>query len=349
MKRTLLFFLLISNLQIFAQITINSTHLPPAGQTWIEATDEFYNAAITPGGANQIWNYSGLLTTSLDTTSLITSASTPYGSSDYPASNLAIHQEEDSAYFYITSSASGFYLDGYYFYNSQPPFGQNKIPFTPAYRFIPTPFTYLDNYISIYKYVIDIDTALPYIRFVHHVDVNFLCDGYGSIQLPGATHPNTLRAKQTEIIIDSLLADTVGNGNYFSVAPPTVEQNTSYRWFKGSQPSIILTLEADSAGTQCNRSSYLYNYFTTSVGENPTGVPTVNVFPNPASSLVNVSLPQEGTAKEMFQLYDITGRVIRETSLKGIKQYSFYVNNLKPGIYMWSINNLKASGKLVVE
>lgn len=349
MRKGLLFILLFSSHCTIAQITINSTHLPPAGQTWIEAIDEFYNAPITPGGANQIWNYSGLLTTTLDTTSLLTAASTPYGASDYPASNLAIHREEDSAYFYLTTNASGLYLDGYYFYTAQPPFGQNKIPFTPAYRFIPTPFTYLNNYVSIYKYVIDIDTALPHIRFVHHVDVNFLCDGYGSLQLPGITHPNTLRAKQTEIIIDSLLADTVGNGTYFSVAPPTLEQNTSYRWFKGTQPSIILTLEADSAGTQCNRCGYLYNYFTTSVIENPTGVATVNVFPNPATTLVNVSLPQEGTSKDVFQLYDITGKVIRETSLQGMKQYSFYVSGLQSGIYMWNINGLGAIGKLVVE
>lgn len=349
MKKILFLFLLLTNQQVSAQITINSTHLPPAGQTRIEAIDEFYNAPITPGGANQTWNYSGLLTTSLDTTNLLSAASTPYAATNYPASNLAIHQEEDSAYFYISSNVSGFYLDGYYFYNAQPPFGQNKIPFAPAYRFIPTPFTYLDNYVSIYKYVIDIDTALPYIRLVHHVNIDFLCDGYGSLQLPGVTHPNTLRAKQTEVIIDSLFADTTGSGNYFSFAAPSLEQKISYRWFKGSQPSIILTLFADSAGTLCNQSNYLYNFFTTSVGENPSGVAKVNLFPNPAASLVNVSLPHEGTAKEVFQLYDITGKVIRETSLKGMKQYSFYVNNLHPGVYMWTVNSLNASGKLVID
>lgn len=349
MKKFLLLILLLSGQSANAQITINNTLFPSAGQTWIEAVDEFYSAPITPGGANQLWNYSGLFTTSLDTTNFLTSASTPFGSFNYPASNLAIQREEDSAYFFLTSNVSGLYLDGYYFYNTQPPFGQNKIPFSPAYRFIPAPFTYLTNYVSTYKYVIDIDTALPHIRIVHHVEVNFLCDGYGSLQLPGNTYPATLRAKQTEMAIDSLLADTVGNGSYFSVSPPTLEQKTSYRWFNGAQPFIILTLEADSAGTQCNRSSYLYNYFTTSVGENLPGVNTVHVFPNPVRSLLNVSLPQEGTAKDVFQLYDVTGKVIRETSLKGIKQYSFYTDYLQRGVYFWTVNSLSVSGKLVVE
>ena len=349
MKKILLLVLIIYSIQASAQITINSTHLPPAGQTWIEAVDEFYNAAITPGGANQTWNYVGLLTTSLDTTSLLTAASTPYGASDFPSSNLAIHQEEDSSYLYVTSNISGLYLDGYYFYTVEPPFGQNAISFAPTYRFVPTPFTYLDNYNSMYKYVIDIDTALPYIRFVHQVNISFLCDGYGTLQLPGVTHANTLRTKQTEIITDSLLADTAGNGIYFSFSPPSIEQNTLYRWFKGSQPTIVLTLEADSAGTQCSRSSYMYNWFTTSVGENPSATTTVHVFPNPTSNLVNVSLPQEGTKDEIFQLCDITGKVIRETPLKGMKQYSFYVNNLQSGVYLWTVNSLNASGKLVVE
>ncbi|MBK7966262.1 MAG: T9SS type A sorting domain-containing protein [Bacteroidetes bacterium] len=348
MKKILLILLLLSNQLLFGQITINSSNLPTAGQTWIEASDEFYNANITPGGANQTWNYTGLLTTTIDTTILLTSASTPYGASDYPASNLAIHQAEDSTYLYITSSASGFYLDGYYFYNAQPPFGQNKFAFSPTYRFVPTPFTYLDNYLSTYKYVIDIDTALPYIRFVHQVNVNFLCDGYGALQLPGVTHPNTLRIKQTETSIDSLLADTAGNGNYFSFSPPTVEQTTSYRWFKATQPSIVLTLEADSAGTQCNRSTYMYN-FITSVTETPFIEVKVSVFPNPTSNLVHVLLPQEGSQKDVFQLCDINGKVIRETSLKGMKQYSFYVNNLQSGVYMWTVNSLNTSGKLVVE
>ncbi|MBK9639541.1 MAG: T9SS type A sorting domain-containing protein, partial [Bacteroidetes bacterium] len=190
---------------------------------------------------------------------------------------------------------------------------------------------------------------LPYIRFVHQVNISFLCDGYGSLQLPGVTHANTLRTKQTETSIDSLLADTAGNGNYFSFSPPTIEQSTLYRWFKASQPTIVLTLEADSAGTQCSRSSYMYNWFTTSVGENPSTTPTVNVFPNPTSNLVNVLLPQEGTKDDMFQLCDINGKVIRETSLKGIKQYSFYVNNLQSGVYLWTVKSLSASGKLVVE
>ncbi len=349
MKKILLFVLLFSSQLIVAQITINSTHLPTAGQTWIEAVDEFYNAPITPGGANQVWNYSSLLTTTIDTTQLVTAASTPYGASDYPASNLAILQAEDSTYLYITSGTSGLYLDGYYFYNVEPPFGQNKIAFSPAYRFVPTPFTYLDNYISNYKYVIDVDTALPYIRFVHYVDVNFLCDGYGSLQLPGVTHPNTLRIKQTETSIDSLLADTAGNGNYFSFSPPSVEQTTSYRWFKASQPSIVLTLEADSAGTLCNRSTYMYNSFTTSVGEIPSTTATVNVFPNPTTALVNVVLPQEGTQDDIFQLFDINGKVIRETSLKGIKQYSFYVNNLQSGVYLWSIPGMQSQGKIIVD
>lgn len=348
MKKLLLLILLSKSAISFAQITVNSTHLPSAGQAWIEARDEFYNANITPGGASQTWNYTGLLTTVLDTNAFLSSASTPYASF-FPASNLALNQTQDSMYLYATKNTTGMYLDGFYFYTATAPFGQNAIPFSPSYTFIPTPFTYLDSQTSYYKYVIDIDTALPYIRFVHYVDVSFLCDGYGALQLPGNTYPNTLRVKQVETSYDSLLADTVGAGNYFSFGPPTIEQNTTYRWFKNSHPTVLLTLESDSTGVACNQSSYLFSSFTTSVAENPTTEPQVSVFPNPASSTVNVLLPQEGKDGDVFRLMDINGKVIRETAMKGMKQYSFFVTGLESGIYVWSINSLAAQGKMVVK
>jgi hypothetical protein len=348
MKKLLLLILLSKSALSFAQITVNSTHLPSAGQAWIEARDEFYNANITPGGASQTWNYTGLLTTVLDTSAFLSAASTPYASF-FPASNLALNQTQDSTYLYATKSTTGMYLDGFYFYTAAAPFGQNAIPFSPSYKFIPTPFTYLDSQTSYYKYVIDIDSALPYIRIVHYVDVSFLCDGYGALQLPGNTYPNTLRVKQVETTYDSLLADTAGAGNYFSFGPPTIEQKTTYRWFKNAHPAVLLTLESDSTGVACNQSSYLFSSFTTSVAENPTTEPQVSVFPNPSTSIVHVRLPQEGTKADIFQLMDTQGKVIRETSLYGMKQYSFFVNNLSAGIYLWTVNSLSVSGKLVVE
>jgi len=350
MKKHLLLCLIVCSTTLSAQITINNSHLPIPGQTWINALDEFYTAAVTPGGANQTWNYSALLTTSFDTTVFLNAANTPYGASNFPSSTMAIHQPGDSMYLYLTTGANGLDLDGYYFYSLEPPFGQNAIPFVPANRFVPTPFTYQNTLNTFYRYVVDIDTALPYIRFIHYVDVSHNADGYGTLQLPGVTHTNTLRMKTVEVTYDSLMADTAGNGNYFLFNSPSVEQTTSYKWFRASNPSIVLTIDADSAGTMATQSSYLYNSFTTSIGETPASSgPIVNVFPNPANDRVNVILEKEGKLNHIFQLTDTRGRVIRETSLEGIQHYSFYVNNLESGVYLWKVTGLNEQGKLIVQ
>ncbi|MBK9319198.1 MAG: T9SS type A sorting domain-containing protein [Bacteroidetes bacterium] len=349
MKKNLLLLIGLSPLVLNAQITINSSHLPTVGHSFVDAIDDTYSAPILPGGANQNWNYTSLQNLDQDTTTFIAAATTPYGPSYYPSSNMAIHTPEDSLYLYVTTNTGGLYIDGYYFYTSQAPFGQNAISFSPSYLFIPTPFTYLDTQTSYYKYVIDIDTALPYIRFVHQVNQAFVGDGYGALQLPTATYPNTLRIKATETIIDSLLADTIGNGSYFMIDPPTVSQQSNYYWLQAAQPVILLTISADSLGTTGESSSYVLSS-TTSVQEpQPETKANVNVYPNPAGGLVNVTLLKEGTSNTIFRLFDMQGRVIRETSLEGIQQYGFYVNHLERGVYLWSIDDAGAQGKLVVE
>jgi len=349
MKKILLLLIALTPLLLNAQITITSSHLPVAGQSFVDAVDDTYNAPILLGGANQNWNYTTLQNLEQDTTAFVSAATTPYGPTYFPSSNLAIHTPEDSLYLYITTNTNGLYIDGYYFYTSQAPFGQNAIPFSPSYLFIPTPFTYLDTQTSFYKYVIDIDTALPYLRFVHQVNQAIVGDGYGALQLPNATYSNTLRVKSTETTFDSLLADTIGNGTYFLIDPPTVSQLSSYYWLQAAQPVILLTLASDSLGFMCDRSSYVLSS-TTSVQEpQPETKVNVNVYPNPASGLVNVSLLYEGTSNTVFRLFDLSGRVIRETSLEGIQQYGFYVNHLERGVYLWTIDDAGVQGKLVVE
>lgn len=349
MKKIILFLLLVLPVLTNAQITINSSHLPSAGQSWVEAYDDNYSAPMLLGGAAQNWNYSGLLTQGYDTTTFISAAATPYGPTNFPGSNLAIHNPDDSLYIYVTKNTSGLYIDGYYFYTAQPPFGVNAIPFIPHGLFLPTPFTYNDTRSNTYKYVIDIDTALPYIRFVHQVNQDFLADGYGALQLPNATYNNTLRVRNTELTIDSLLIDTLGNGNYFSLSTPTLEQKVSYNWFRTNQPAFLLSIDADSLGNTATRSNYMY-LNTTSVQELPVAAASpVRVYPNPSNNLVQVLLEQSGNENNIFRLCDVSGRVIRETSLEGINQLSFYVNKLAAGTYFWSISGLNAQGKLMVE
>lgn len=66
-----------------------------------------------------------------------------------------------------------------------------------------------------------------------------------------------------------------------------------------------------------------------------------NVFPNPAHNLVNVQFNALQETPMQFQLFDITGRLVKtivETPVKGNNQLEFNLEALSQGIYMMKIS-----------
>lgn len=331
----------------YAQITITTAQLPYAGLGYLNSVDTSFTIAVPAGGASQSWNFATLLTQDdTDTIGWTNAASTPYAA-DFPSSNLASHSANDSLYLYFTSSSNGFYINGVRYYGASAPFGINKVTFNPANLYLPVPFTFSNTQNSYYRFVVDVDTALPYIRLIHRVNQTYDGDGWGALTLPNATYPSTLRIKNVQTTYDSLLTDVLGLGFYIPVSA-TASQNTNYYWLRMQQPSLVLTVFADSLGTNGISADFFQGTAITGIGEAPESSGTnVNVYPNPATDMVTVLLPAPGTAGSVFRLMDISGRVIRETSLEGIQQYGFYVNHLPKGIYYWSAE--QSTGKLVVQ
>ena len=237
-------------------------------------------------------------------------------------------------------------MNGVRYFGQAAPFGVSKVVFNPANLYLPTPFTYGNTQNSYYRFVVDVDTALPYFRLVHRVNQTFNGDGWGSLTLPNATYPNTLRVKNVQTVYDSLSTDVLGLGFYIPVSS-TASQTTNYYWLRTQQPAMVLSIVADSLGNNGVSADFFE-------GSAITGLPdhtaqekaNVSVYPNPATELVTVSLPAPGTQQSVFRLTDVTGRVIRETSLEGILQYAFYVKNLEKGVYLWSVES--SSGRLIV-
>ena len=119
MKKTihLIFALIIFSLSVSAQITLTQSDLPVAGTAYIVGADSAYNAAITPGGANQSWDYSGLVNSVQDTIGFIAASTSPYAS-NFPLANLASHNVVDSMWTFFISNPTGFYINGAYSYGS---------------------------------------------------------------------------------------------------------------------------------------------------------------------------------------------------------------------------------------
>ncbi len=347
MKKTgLLFSLLLLGASLQAQITITIAQLPYAGLGYVNSVDTSFTIPVPAGGASTAWNFASLLTQDdTDTVGWTTASSTPY-TADFPTANLASHSPTDSVYVYSTSNSGGYYLNGVRYYGVSAPFGVNKVVFNPANQYLPVPFTYGSTQNSYYRFVVDVDTALPYFRLIHRVNQTYNGDGWGSLTLPNATYPNTLRVKNVQTTYDSLLTDVLGLGFYIPVSS-TASQTTSYYWLRTQQPSLICTVIADSLGNNGVSAEFFEGTAVTGISETTnTGATNVSVYPNPASELVTVLLPAPGTAGTIFRMTDIAGRVIRETSLEGMSRYGFYVNHLPQGVYTWSVN--QSSGKLIV-
>ena len=90
----------------------------------------------------------------------------------------------------------------------------------------------------------------------------------------------------------------------------------------------------------------------TSVKEN--GITDLNIFPNPASSTLNVMLTTEEAGQLTFRVSDMSGRTISTESVEnygGEMMHTLNVSNLSKGIYLLSIegNQGKSVHKFIVE
>ena len=90
----------------------------------------------------------------------------------------------------------------------------------------------------------------------------------------------------------------------------------------------------------------------TDVKEN--GITDLNIFPNPASSTLNVLLTTEEAGQLTFRISDMTGRTISTESVEnygGEMQHTLNVSNLSKGLYLLSIEGKQGTSvhKFIVE
>lgn len=352
MKKTihLIFALIIFSLSVSAQITLTQSDLPVAGTAYIVGADSAYNAAITPGGANQSWDYSGLVNSVQDTIGFIAASTSPYAS-NFPLANLASHNVVDSMWTFFISNPTGFYINGAYSYGSSGVGGLSNIPlvYNPSQLFEPVPFTYTNTRNDVSRFRIDLDTLGQHLRLVHRMESVFDADGYGSLILPNATYPNTLRIKTIGTAYDSVFVDLLGIG-FYTLVNSTISQSSNYRWFRNGQPAYLLGMNGDSLGNQMNYSEYLLNNGTIGITEQLATVKFVTVYPNPATAQINFVLPEVAKENTTLKIFNAEGKLVRETVVDGLNGYGFNTTYMETGLYLYSIVGVSTNyqGRFIV-
>ena len=91
----------------------------------------------------------------------------------------------------------------------------------------------------------------------------------------------------------------------------------------------------------------------TGIEEN-SGLSNITVYPNPASSLLNIDLTADVEGQLTFKVMDMTGKVISVESLEnygGELHHSLNVSNLAKGMYILNIESQQGKNirKFIVE
>src|SRR3989344_3361870 len=162
MKKQLLYSTMFTFLGIstgFAQITLTQSDMPQVGTAAITASDTIYNGTTGTIGASQTWNFSALLNHQTDAY-FFTAANTQPGFSNFSGSNICLPSPPaDSMWTYITSTASGFFMNG--LYNTGSSFPAPVFKYNPPMQLIKLPCTYNTTFTNVAKGSLKLAVSSP--------------------------------------------------------------------------------------------------------------------------------------------------------------------------------------------
>jgi len=329
MKKLYLLLFVFSTTYSFAQ-TLDQSDLPFAGLGWTSGVDTTYSAAIPAGGIGQNWDYSNLQYDYVDTSGFGNAAGTPYAAS-FPTANLAAQDQTTGDWSYFTTSATGFYVNGFVT-------GSSAFVISPPQMYVPVPFSYGNTQSNISRMEIDTVISSFNAKIIINFNANFEADGSGSLTTPTATYPSTLRVKETMLETDSFLIDYIGNGNYTLISAQAY-QTTIYRWYThGGTANYILGITADSMGTTATQSDYLMQWAV--LGTNDLNTSTqLKVYPDPATSYVQIE--SGNSSIQSLEIFNLVGERIQfngdDNSIMK-NEIKLDVSDWVPGIYIYTLH-----------
>lgn len=293
-----------------------------------------YGAYVSPGaaGANQTWNLSGLQTDSTNFIQLVQPNTTPHGAS-FPTATVS--ETGATATMYFRSAEDGMYLVGsdadLVIYNSD------------QARYLPLPCSYQTAWTDSFASVFDSDGFNIHRRG----QVTGIADGYGTVIMPSGSVPNVLRIHWHEETLDS--------SDFFTF----LSVFDSYIFIAPGRTQPLAQLVTASAifmeQTITETHSQWVDELSTNVKEDPNGTTSdVDLYPVPASGLLNFTLPLAFSGTPLITITNASGRKVR--NLSGTKWNGrggqVDVSGLTAGVYqLMAIDELghRAARTFIVE
>ena len=320
-----------------AQITINQSDLPVIGNMWFELRDTTTLRTVTPGGINQVWNYSNFAVAESRAIQIQNIAAAPSAwNTNFPSAQMVDYNATDSTATYFTSNTTGFYAEGFYngSLNSQPP---NAIIYNPNYMIVPTPFTFSNSRNHTAKIIIIINQGFNY-KFVLYRYQQFSADAYGTITTPAGTFNNTLRIKQLSYAEDSTYVDA--GAGYQPLSNNTAYDTTiSYTWFKNAPNTLVFTMNEIMNGNVGSGTSSNASYYSATTTEIPSFLkPKESIaYPNPSNGSKFITISLKNKNAKTLLIYNMLGELVKNEELNDSEAILFEATIFNNGIYIYKI------------
>jgi hypothetical protein len=152
-------------------------------------------------------------------------------------------------------------------------------------------------------------------------------DGYGTLTTPNGTYTNCLRIHFVQAFTDSV---------YMSAPTIITYSNDEYMWYKnGIHSALAYTYTTTSNGSPSTNGGFLSSPL--GIDEVNNSITSFNVYPNPASSSINLDFNLTESKKAGYKIYNTLGEEMITTDTKeafaGLNNYKIDTGNLPEGIY----------------
>jgi len=353
MKKILLSLLILLGAGMLqAQIVITNNDLVGPGSTAIMSLDTMPAGTIVPGpgGPSQVWDFSALQEGWTDTIKFLKPSWTPYASL-FPDANFAIRQfGVDNLYVMLYRDNSELSVMGMIMNFEQKVDTTIIIYMNPKQKVVQFPVEYGNTRkdTSMYRSTIPNPNPPPdsiRMQFTTIMDVNV--DGWGTATIPMGTY-DVLRIHEQRVEIDCTFIYMAGQWIFQGEGVDTSE---IYTWWSDDDETgfylVEMAMSSDLKGV-VESVLYLKQTPTQSVEEDPDVV-SIPVYPNPASTYVNIEI--NSVMEGVIEIRDMLGYTHKTLPYNGSSQHRISLEGMPAGVYLYTIrdrhNSLVYTGKFV--
>jgi Secretion system C-terminal sorting domain len=327
-----------------AQITIISADMPQIGDAVVRHIDTLPTVTVGPRGANQHWAMGNAVHHTTETTNVLAASATPYAAS-FPGANIAVTNDNVN-YAYISQTAASQLLKG----AAGDLFGTGIIsaPLNPDMTTHNFPRNYNSNFSD--NYALDVtvlgtqvNQPVYQVRFKRASVVKDTTDGWGTITTPVGTY-NALRVKRLEFSRDTIWTKLI-QFLPFTMLSNSMDTTLSYIWL--AKETKLPVAEVTISENMVSRYTWA-TILPLNTSVNTTNNSKANVFPSPASDLVNFDFGTElHNGEYQLNIYHLNGSLLKTVVLTNPSSHQLSVENFPQGIYIWDL--MQTDGKRVFE